>query len=302
MKHEKLLVENNSKMTSAKIIKHSITEWGQEIVTFELEYPRIVHSELMTHKILSKSSASSRAIPILTMIKAVWNNPAAPVSWGKNQAGMSAREDLTGWRLSAAKIVWNLASKVNCLFSFTLAKIGAHKQIANRLTEASSFIKVLVTGTNFENWYKLRDHKDADPTIRQLAANMRAAHQASTPKLLKFGQWHLPYIEDDCLAFDITSKLKLSSSLCAQTSYRKADESLDKAYRIYDKLVDSEPAHFSPMEHQATPLYDESSVLFTHKDKLGRLWSGNFCGWGQYRQQIQHEKKLEAMTCKVLVE
>jgi hypothetical protein len=285
-------------MTSAKIIKHSITEWGQEIITFELEYPRIIHSELLTHKILSKSSASSRAIPILTMIKAVWNNPAAPVSWGKNQAGMSAKEDLTGWRLFTAKKIWDLSSKFNCIFSFALSKIGAHKQIANRLTESSSFIKVLVTGTNFENWYKLRDHKDADPTIHQLAANMKKAHDGSTPKLLKSGEWHLPYVEDDGLEFDIDSKLKLSASLCAQTSYRKADESLEKACRIYDKLVDSEPAHFSPMEHQATPLYDQSSIFFTHKDKLGRLWSGNFCGWGQYRQKIQNEKSLEPMTCK----
>lgn len=285
-------------MTSAKIIKHSITEWGQEIITFELDYPRIIHSELLTHKILSKSSASSRAIPILTMIKAVWDNPAAPVSWGKNQSGMSAKEDLKGWRLFAAKKIWNLSSKFTCLFSFILAKIGAHKQIANRLTESSSFIKVLVTGTNFENWYKLRDHKDADPTICQLAANMKKAHEASIPKLLKLGEWHLPYVEDYGVESDINSKLKLSASLCAQTSYRKSDQSLEKAYRIYDRLVDSEPAHFSPMEHQATPLYDEASIFFTHKDKLGRLWSGNFCGWGQYRQKIQNEKNLEIMTCK----
>jgi hypothetical protein len=285
-------------MTSAKIIKHSITEWGQEIITFELDYPRIIHSELLTHKILSKSSASSRAIPILTMIKAVWDNPAAPVSWGKNQSGMSAKEDLKGWRLFAAKKIWNLSSKFTCFFSFILAKIGAHKQIANRLTESSSFIKVLVTGTNFENWYKLRDHKDSDPTIHQLAANMKKAHEASIPKLLKSGEWHLPYVEDHGVESDINSKLKLSASLCAQTSYRKSDESLEKAYRIYDRLVDSEPAHFSPMEHQATPLYDEASIFFTHKDKLGRLWSGNFCGWGQYRQKIQNEKNLEIMTCK----
>lgn len=287
-------------MTSAKIIKHSITEWGQEILTFELEYPRIIHSELLTHKILSKSSASSRAIPILTMIKAVWNKPAAPVSWGKNQSGMSAKENLTGWRLFAAKKIWNLASKFSCFFSFILAKIGVHKQIANRLTEPSSFIKVLVTGTNFENWYKLRDHKDADPTICQLAANMKKAHIKSKPKLLKFGEWHLPYVDDDGQCLDIESKLKLSASLCAQTSYRKADHSLEKAFRIYDRLIDSEPAHFSPMEHQATPLYNdnESSIFFTHKDKLGRLWSGNFCGWGQYRQKIQNEKNLEVMTCK----
>lgn len=284
-------------MTSAKIIKHSITEWGQEIVTFELEYPRIVHSELMTHKILSKSSASSRAIPILTMIKRVWDNPATPAAWGKNQSGMSAREDLTGWRLNATKFVWNAAAKINCGLSFLLAKIGAHKQIANRLTEPYSFIKVLVTGTSFDNWYKLRNHKDADPTIQLLAATMKVAHENSVPQLLKSGEWHLPYVDSKVGSEE---NLKLSSSLSAQTSYRKSDESIEKALRIYDRLVDSEPAHFSPFEHQATPLESEESIFFTHKDKLGRLWSGNFSGWGQYRQKIQAEKKLEPMTCKSL--
>lgn len=287
-------------MTSAKIIKHSITEWGQEIVTFELEYPRIIHQELLTHKILSKSSASSRAIPILQMIKRVWDNPAEPASWGKNQSGMSAKEDLTGWNLSAAKFIWAAAAKINCVLSFLLSKTGVHKQIANRLTEPYSYIKVLVTGTNFENWYKLRDHRDADPTIQLLAATMKVAHQNSIPQVLKVGEWHLPYVENDGFEFDISSKLKLSASLCAQTSYRKSDESIEKAFRIYDRLIESEPAHFSPFEHQATPLESKDSIFFTHQDKLGRLWSGNFCGWGQYRQKIQAEKKLEPMTCKVV--
>ncbi len=284
-------------MTSAKIIKHSITEWGQEIVTFELEYPRIVHSELLTHKILSKSSASSRAIPILQMIKRVWDNPAEPASWGKNQAGMAAKEDLTGWNLKAAKFIWGAASKINCFLSFLLSKTGVHKQIANRLTEPYSYIKVLVTGTSFDNWYKLRDHKDADPTIQLLAATMKVAHQNSIPQVLKYGEWHLPYV-DSIIGSD--ENLKLSASLSAQTSYRKSDESIEKAIKIYDRLVDSEPAHFSPFEHQGTPLLNEHSIFFTHKDKLGRLWSGNFCGWGQYRQKIQAEKKLEPMTCKVV--
>lgn len=284
-------------MTSAKIIKHSITEWGQEIVTFELEYPRIVHQELLTHKILSKSSASSRAIPILQMIKRVWDNPAEPAAWGKNQSGMSAKEDLKGLNLSAAKFIWAAAAKINCGLSFLLSKTGVHKQIANRLTEPYSYIKVLVTGTNFENWYKLRDHQDADPTIQLLAATMKVAHQNSVPQVLKYGEWHLPYVDS---TVGSEENLKLSASLSAQTSYRKSDESIEKAIKIYDRLIDSEPAHFSPFEHQGTPLPSEHSIFFTHKDKLGRLWSGNFCGWGQYRQKIQAEKKLEPMTCKVL--
>lgn len=287
-------------MTSAKIIKHSVTEWGQEIVTFEIEHPRMVHADFMTHKMFSKNGSSSRAIPVMAMLKRIWNDPVIPVYWGKNQSGMEAREEITGLRLVLAKLVWNLAGKSSCIFSFLLSKLGLHKQLSNRITEPFGFIKLVVTGTSFDNFYRLRDHQSAQPELQDLARKMKKAHEASTPKLLKSGEWHLPYVDDDGFEFDIESKLKLSSSLCAQTSYRKSDETLDKAYTVYDRLIDSEPAHFSPMEHQATPLSDESSVFFTHKDKLGRLWSGNFCGWGQYRQKIQHEKKLEAMTCKLI--
>ncbi len=283
-------------MITAKVVKHSITEQGQEIVTFELEYPRIVHSEFMTHRVISKNSASSRAIPILTMIKAVWNNPAAPSHWGKNQAGMSAKEELTGVRKWAAQKVWNLASKVNCGLAYLLFKIGTHKQIANRITEPFSHIKIVATATSWDNFFILRDHEAADPTIHELAQAAKEALKNSAPKLLKAGEWHLPYVD---INLPIDEALKLSASLCAQTSYRKADDSLEKAQSIFGRLVDTFPVHFSPTEHQARPLEGVDDELVTHVDKLGRAWSGNFCGWGQYRQKIQLEKKLEIMTCKV---
>ncbi len=284
-------------MTSAKIIKHSITEWGQEIVTFEIEHPRMVHADFMTHKVLSKNGSSSRAIPVLTMLKKIWNEPVLPVFWGKNQSGMEAKEELSGWRLKCAKILWSLAAKSSCIFSFSLSKLGLHKQLSNRITEPFGFIKLVVTGTSFDNFYRLRDHEAAQPELQDLARKMKIAHKNSTPQVLKFGEWHLPYIDS---TVGSEENLKLSSSLCAQTSYRKSDDSMEKATNIFGRLIDSDPEHFSPTEHQATPLESKDSIFFTHKDKLGRLWSGNFCGWGQYRQKIQAEKKLEPMTCKVV--
>ena len=287
-------------MTSAQVIKHSVTEWGQEIVTFELEYPRIVHSEALTHRVVSRNSSSSRAIPVMTMIKSIWNNTAGPVHWGKNQAGMAAKEALTGWRLAAAKGIWGFAAKTNCVFSFLLSKVGAHKQISNRITEPFSFIKIVATATSWDNFFALRNHEAAQPEIQDLARKMQEVYRLSIPKVLKEGEWHLPYV-DSQEGMTEDQALKLSTSLCAQTSYRKSDESNEKAAKIYGLLIDSNPIHFSPCEHQATPFSDQSSIFFTHEDKLGRLWSGNFCGWGQYRQKIQNEKNLEPMTCKSLV-
>ncbi len=285
-------------MITAKIVKHSKAPNGQEIVTFELEYPRFIHSEMCTHRVISKNSASSRAIPVMTMIKGIWNNTAAPIHWGKNQAGMAAKEELVGLRRWAAEKVWNLASKVNCGFSYLLFKIGAHKQISNRITEPFSHIKIVATATTWDNFYTLRDHEAAQPEIQELAKQMLLAYSASTPRELNEREWHLPYV--DCMkGMSYNDALRLSASLCAQTSYRKADDSMDKAHSIFGKLVDTFPIHFSPTEHQARPLEGVDDELVTHVDKLGRAWSGNFCGWGQYRQKIQLEKKLEIMTCKV---
>ena len=75
---------------SAKIVLDSISEQGHRIVTFQLHYPRFIHSELMTHRVFSRNASSSRAIPIGKMMKQVIENPAMPVEWGANQKGMQA--------------------------------------------------------------------------------------------------------------------------------------------------------------------------------------------------------------------
>jgi len=272
-------------MITAKIICDSISPTGKRITTFELEYPRFVHCEFNTHRMLSKNAASSRAIPVATMIGLVWSNPAQPVHWGKNQAGMQAKEELTGFRLWVTKKIWNVSGKVACGFAWILNKVGCHKQIVNRITEPWSHIKVVATATEWDNFFHLRNHADAQPEIHELARLMWDIYSTNVPENMEYGEWHLPYIsdyniisDDDCPfdEWDITLEeaKKLSASLCAQTSFRKADESVSKAIKIYDRLVVSIPVHASPFEHQATPLEDNEEA------------SGNFRGWYQYRQAI----------------
>jgi len=273
-------------MITAKILKDSLADNGKRLTTFELEYPRFIHSEFMTHRMLSKNAASSRAIPLNQMIKNVWNNPACPVEWGKNQSGMQAKEHLTGITLCFSKVLWNLSGKVACVFAWGMGKCKVHKQIANRILEPWSHIKVVTSATEWDNFFHLRNHPDAQPEIHKLAAIMWKEYSNSTPKLLEEWEWHLPYLDGYNIVpdyeyaprkeYDITLQdaIKLSASLCAQVSYRKSDESIEKALKIYDRLVGSVPCHASPFEHQACPA--EYSIT----------QSGNFRGWKQYRQQI----------------
>ena len=78
-------------MISVKVIADSISaHTKQRITTLELEYPRFIHAELMTHRVFSRNSSSSRAIPIQTMINHIKATTAIPIHWGKNQSGMQA--------------------------------------------------------------------------------------------------------------------------------------------------------------------------------------------------------------------
>jgi len=298
-------------MILSKILKDSITETGERLTTFELEFPRFILPEFNTHRILSKNVASSRAIPTITMIKMVWDNPACPVRFGKNQSGMQSKEDLVGIKHAISKFLWHASGKVACVFAWGLYKSNCHKQIANRIIEPWSHVKVVTTATEWGNYFNLRNHPDAQPEIQELARIMQWDYDASTPTILKQGEWHLPYIDDykvvsddECVfefnEINLSDAIKLSSSLCAQVSFRKSNESIEKACSIYDRLILSKPAHFSPFEHQATPIikseeFDQDGV--THKDCNGNLWSGNLKGWIQNRQLLYKQLCLDYMTC-----
>ena len=307
-------------MISAQIILDSVNQHGNRITTWVLEYPRFIHSELMTHRLFSRNSASSRAIPITTMIETIKANPASPIHWGKNQAGMQAREELEGDALGQIKALWLAACDKACEYSLAMHAEGAHKQIANRLTEPFQHMRVVMTTTEHENWFWLRDHPDAQPEIGGvpggLAKLMREQYNASVPQQLEVGEWHLPFVGcaydeiDNCQDFfdelgnDITLEQAqmISSSCCAQVSFRKNDGSLEKAETIYQRLVESEPVHASPFEHQAMCIdpasidYDWHSATWpkgiTHMDRNGNLWSGNLKNWIQFRQLIPNNVKL----------
>jgi hypothetical protein len=61
---------------STKILADSISPDGVRLTTLEVVMPRIVLAEFNTHRMLSRNSASSRAIPIEKMIRMVIPNEA----------------------------------------------------------------------------------------------------------------------------------------------------------------------------------------------------------------------------------
>ena len=280
-------------MIKATIIQDSV--FTTRITTFELEYPRFIHSELMTHRQFSRNAASSRAIPIERMHQHIRDNPAMPVHWGKNQPGMQAKEEV--YDIRSAKNNWLVAMDTAIHGARMLMMDGLHKQIANRVTEPFQTMKTVVTATEYDNFFELRCHPDAQPEIRELADQMQDALANHIPLRLRVGDWHVPYVERDNSHFEVRYLVngqpvtlkeakEISASCCAQVSYRNNDTSLEKASSIYKRLIESKPAHLSPVEHQATPIPDNDMMYLgiTHTDRHSQRWSGNFKGWIQLRQ------------------
>ena len=301
------------KLISAKIIADSVCPQGVRMTTMEIEYPRFILAELNTHRMLSKNSASSRAIPVKAMHEFIKTNPATPVSWGKNQPGMKANENVGSTVATEAEQIWNRAKDDALHWADALAhKLAIHKQIANRITEPWMTMKTVISGTEWNNFFHLRNHADAQPEIKALAEAMTVAYTTHLPVPLKPGQWHLPYItiaeyvptgelqylNNNFDPISLEEAKIVSASCCAQVSYRKNDDSFDKAKKIYDQLILSEPVHASPIEHQATPMDVDSMCRFepdtwqpgvTHVSANSDLWSGNLRGWIQYRKLIRNE-------------
>jgi thymidylate synthase ThyX len=265
---------------TAKIVADSASENGDRITSFELHYPRFILAELNTHRAFSRSTASSRAIPVKKMLGQVLNDPFVPLYWGKNQPGMQANEELEPLRKKSCEEQW-LTSRFDAIKAVeNLLGLGLHKQIANRLLEPWMWTTTILTATEFGNFYALRDHESAEPHMHALAQAMLAAHMESRPKHLERGQWHLPYVTVDGSPSDdeYTTLIKLSVARCARVSYMNHDGTdpdpvADIA--LHDRLL--EAGHMSPMEHQATP--------------TPSLRSGNLVGWTQYRKTIPGENR-----------
>ena len=256
---------------SAKVVAASISTSGKKLTTLELRYPRWILAELNAHRMLSRNSASSRAIPVERFIEQVRYDPATPIHWGLNQAGMQAQdlEVSLGW----ANNWWKRASLCALLFAEEAQEHKLHKQIANRILEPWQFMTTLVSATEWDNFFEQRISPAAQPEICELALCMQEAmEQADYTETL----WHLPYITTSEEELSFEDQKKVSVARCCRVSYNR--QGVNQSYvsedlRRHSALLES--GHWSPFEHIAVALTDV------------KYRSGNFRGWHQYRNIVQ---------------
>ena len=266
---------------SARILADSLSPAGCRLTTFEVTFPRIVLAEFNTHRMLSRNSASSRAIPVEKRIAAVEADPFVPESFGRNQRGMQAANALDGTEAAAAEHSWRVACQMAIGEARVLAGLGVHKQLANRLIEPFCWHTVIVSATEWQNFFNLRCHAAAQPEIRRSAEMMRELYQASQPAKLHIGEWHLPLVSDEERHEIEPHRLPLvSAGRCARVSYLTHDGRRDPAedVRLANQLMAN--GHMSPFEHPAQALAVPERL-------------GNFTGFMQLRKQIIGEAVYE---------
>lgn len=270
-------------MIKAEVIADSVSPYRHledrpRITTMVLTYPRFIHSEFMTHRMFSRNCASSRAIPTKERIRRIMEEPALPVSFGKNQRGMQAGDEISEVDVFTAKR-WILKLR-DCAVETceSLSEdLGLHKQICNRYTEPWTHMVTICTATEWGNFFNLRCHPDADPTFQELAFAMLKAYIESIPKKtdchLPFGDRNIPE------GTSIEDVRKICTARCARVSYLNFDGSSDpqKDIELHDRL--KKAGHWSPFEHCAEANPDASD------------WCGNFRGWIPYRKSFMMENR-----------
>ena len=261
---------------SAKVLADSISPRGKRLTTLEVTFPRYVLAEFNTHRTFSRNSASSRAIPVKKQLDRILNDPFIGDHWGSNQPGMQAGAELNGEAREKAIEIWREAGRAAVRAAEQLAELGVHKQRTNRLLEPFMWHTVIVTATEWNNFFALRAHKDAQPEIRDAACAMRNAMDTSVPNSIDYGEWHTPLILPD-EDYPLEDKIKISVGRCARVSYLTHDGVRDptKDIELYERLV--EGGHMSPLEHVARPREDFELQL------------GNLADWHQHRADVPFE-------------
>jgi thymidylate synthase ThyX len=299
--------------TSVEVLADSISPDNVRLTTLLCIYPRFIHSEMLRHRMFSHSVASSRAIPTEKNIQQVRNDPFVPTTFNKRVKGMGVGDPLEVSDQEEARNVWVDIAAESAFAAERLNEIGIDKSRANRLLEPFLYVTDIITATEWDNFFALRDHPAAQPEFQELAAMMKRQITWHIPEKLNYGQWHLPLVSDVELehlcearktffAREAIENIKMiSASRCARVSFDKHTEfeTINNTLERAQRLIDS--GHLSPFEHVARPMeredtgkvIGECSVAIAHLD-----FCGNFRGWVQMRKEIANEDNFALLVEK----
>lgn len=318
-------------MIKAEIIADSINPMGNRITTYVLTFPRFILAELNTHRVFSKNSASSRAIPFEKMVKMVKENPFIPIAWQKPHKGMQGteyydhtlKEEVGGLDYTNLPRRWLRARDTAVAMAEIMAdeetgNMPVTKQLCNRLLEPFMWHTVILTGTEFDNFFELRSpcyyisgkcYKSKKDAIKEnpeakdfskttwlklnegqseihmmaLAEAMWDAMNESTPKSLKAGEWHIPFGDK----FDQDRLSDLEDSINHQDQ--------DK-WELPIKIATARCARVSYLNFEGKDDYEADIKLFNRLKDLNHWSPFEHCARAMFEKEFFSYIKSEACS------
>lgn len=260
-------------MQTVEILADSLNvETGDRLTTFlvhRLWKPLL--AEVSRHRVLSLNAASSRAVPVQKFIQSAIDDPFVPF-FTANKPGMSGDEITNKTVLDTAQLDWLEARDCMVKFAQKMAHNGIHKQQANRLLETFLTVPVLITATDWDNFFELRCHDSAQPELKAIADEMKQLYDDHKPVSFKPGAWHIPFAP--LRPFQRLEGLKIATARSARLSYKThlGEIDFEKDFDLHDRLWESK--HLSPFEHcaKALPI---------------KLRCRNFSGFMSYRAHLE---------------
>jgi hypothetical protein len=264
----------------AKVVADSITPGGSRLVTLECQFPRIILSQVNTHRAFSRNSASSRAIPTSKMIKSVKDDPYIPIKFGANQKGMQPGEEVGVTARWKAENTWRSACANAIHAAEEMFNLGIHKEVVNRLLEPFQWHKAIISATEWAGFFNQRLFGEgAQEEIHVLAFAIHEALRNSNPCRLAIGDYHLPYVlPEEIGSRTMYACMKMSVARCARVSYLNHDgeRNVQSDFALFERLYTAKPPHLSPFEHVACAT-DQNE-------------KGNFSGWKQLRHSLSESE------------
>ncbi len=306
------LIKFSSDLIKAEVVADSINEQGDRITTFVCTFPRIILSEFNTHRLFSRNSASSRAIPFAKQVEKLENEPFIPSGWMEEHKGMQGSHYFEEpEKVAEFKKVWLEGRDAAIASAKKLSEMGLTKQITNRIMEPYMMHTIIVTATEWDNYFALRAHDEAEIHIAEVAFKMLEAYNASNPKKLKGKEWHIPFggkfrmdeIEKLAKEKDMTIDdvmIAIATARCARVSYLNfaGQDDYAKDLGLFNRL--SSAGHWSPFEHcaQAMTADQYQEMVRYDQGELQKGWYGNVRGFVQWRKTFKNENKEDLRVKK----
>ena len=311
-------------MYAAEVLADSISgQTGTRLFTVQATFPRFILAEVNTHRVFSRNSASSRAIPPEIHIKRIAENPFMPEAFHKRVKGMGQGEALDKEAQKEAREKWIKGSQRAITTAEALLELDISKSHVNRVLEPYMWHTAIITSTEWDNFFNLRtppgDEIDYDfpaqPEFQKIGIMMRNAMRASNPTLLATpDDWHTPLVAEDEEFDDFeewTPKVEaeISAGRCAKVSYEKMGFEAPIASLVRTSGL-TEHGHMSPLEHAARiRTSEEDMAMRSQKDVIRSMYAdgtidksltdrllsetefvGNFRNFVQLRKTVEHEE------------